>query len=310
MRWDEQGWDAYGPSSLQDIRAGIDAKGKITAFETNRWSFPGAGLAKLRETTEEQLGMTLTNAQIQGAIANASIETTYYTIANQRAISKAIPYNLGGYLKQAPIRENATAVFGIETMMDELAYAAGMDPIEFRLQNMTQAANGRDMDPLVAIKQVANWDEPPVGVEARERERRPRPRRRGDRQDRRRRRRDRGQQEDRQDHRRRTCIGVQDVGLAISPGLVQNQMTGSLVQTVSRALLEGMTLQQEPRDGARLRDVPDPAVQGRAEGDDGRAAAHRPDLVRRGRAARARDATGARQRVLRRDRRADPPATR
>ena len=30
--------------------------------------------------------------------------------------------------------------------------------------------------------------------------------------------------------------GVQDVGLAISPGLVENQMSGSLVQTVSRSM--------------------------------------------------------------------------
>jgi CO/xanthine dehydrogenase Mo-binding subunit len=240
MRWDEHGWDAYGPSSLEDIRAGIDAKGKITAFETSRWSFPGAALAKLRETTEEQLGMTLTNAQIQGAIGGASIETSYYTIQNQRAISKAIPYNLGGYLKQAPIRETATAVFGVETMIDELAYAANMDPIEFRLQNMTQAANGRDMDPLVAIKQVANWETRPSASKL---------------------------ESGNVVHGRGVACtgktgavvadievnkktgkitvqhmyGVQDVGLAISPGLVQNQMTGSLVQTVSRALLEGMT---------------------------------------------------------------------
>ena len=34
--------------------------------------------------------------------------------------------------------------------------------------------------------------------------------------------------------------GVQDVGLAISPGLVENQMTGSLIQTASRALHEGI----------------------------------------------------------------------
>src|SRR5262249_30980943 len=161
MRWDEHGWDAYGPSSMEDIRAGIDAKGKITAFETNRWAFPGAALAKLRETTEEQLGMTLTNVQIQGAIGNASIETSYYSIGNQRSISKAIPYNLGGYLKQAPIRETATAVYAVETMIDELAYAANMDPIEFRLLNMSAPANSRDMDPLVAIKQVASWDTRP-----------------------------------------------------------------------------------------------------------------------------------------------------
>ena len=36
--------------------------------------------------------------------------------------------------------------------------------------------------------------------------------------------------------------GVQDVGLAISPGLVENQMIGSLIQTASRAVHEGIRL--------------------------------------------------------------------
>src|SRR4029077_13777544 len=63
MRWDEMGWDAFGPSAMQDIRAGVDATGKIVGFETTRFNFPGAGLAKLRETTEESLGAQLTAAQ-------------------------------------------------------------------------------------------------------------------------------------------------------------------------------------------------------------------------------------------------------
>jgi CO/xanthine dehydrogenase Mo-binding subunit len=239
MRWDELGWDAFGPSAMQDIRAGIDSNGKITGFETTRFNFPGAGLAKLRETTEESLGAQLTPAQIAGTISNASIETTYYSIANQRAYGKAIPYLMGGYLKQAPIRETATAVFGIESMMDELAYAAGMDPIEFRLQNMTAAANQRDMDPLIAIKQVANWETRPSasklqkgnivtgrGVAATGKT---------------------GAVVAEVEVNKKTgkirvthMFGVQDVGLAISPGLVMNQMSGSLVQTTSRSF-EGMS---------------------------------------------------------------------
>jgi len=234
MRWDEQGWDAYGPSSLEDIRAGIDANGKITAFETTRWSFPGAGLAKIRETTEEQLGATLTPAQILGTISGASLEASFYSIPNQRGVGKAIPY-LNGYLKQAPIRETATAVFAVETMIDELAYAAGMDPIDFRIQNMSAATNSRDMDPLTAIKSVANWETRRSasklqsgdivtgrGVAATGKT---------------------GAVVAEIEVNKKTgkivakhMYGVQDVGLAISPGLVQNQMSGSLVQTVSRSM--------------------------------------------------------------------------
>ena len=33
MRWDEHGWDNYGPAQLTDIRGGVDANGNIVAFE-------------------------------------------------------------------------------------------------------------------------------------------------------------------------------------------------------------------------------------------------------------------------------------
>jgi CO/xanthine dehydrogenase Mo-binding subunit len=240
MRWDEQGWDAYGPSSLQDIRAAIDAKGKITAFETTRWAFPSAGLAKIRETTEETLGMAITPAQIATTIGGASLEASFYAIPNQRGVSKAVPYLGGGYLKQAPIRETATALYAVEIMIDELAYAAGMDPIEFRLQNMSAATNSRDMDPLVAVRDIAKWESRPAasklesgtvvhgrGVASTGKT---------------------GAVVAEIEVNRKTgkivvkhMFGAQDVGLAISPGLVQNQMSGSLTQTASRALLEGVT---------------------------------------------------------------------
>ena len=37
MRWDELGWDNYGPAHLADVRAGVDADGRITAFEYHGW---------------------------------------------------------------------------------------------------------------------------------------------------------------------------------------------------------------------------------------------------------------------------------
>ena len=33
MRWDEIGWDNTSPGSLMDVRAGIDAKGNLVAFD-------------------------------------------------------------------------------------------------------------------------------------------------------------------------------------------------------------------------------------------------------------------------------------
>ena len=40
MRWDEHGWDNYGPAQMTDIRAGVDAKGNLTAFEFTDFGIP------------------------------------------------------------------------------------------------------------------------------------------------------------------------------------------------------------------------------------------------------------------------------
>ena len=42
MRWDEHGWDNYGPAIMADVRAGADANGKIVAYE-----FTGFGMASI-----------------------------------------------------------------------------------------------------------------------------------------------------------------------------------------------------------------------------------------------------------------------
>ena len=40
MRWDEHGWDNYGPAQMVDIRAGVDANGNLTAFEFTDFGIP------------------------------------------------------------------------------------------------------------------------------------------------------------------------------------------------------------------------------------------------------------------------------
>src|SRR2546422_356837 len=45
MRHDEHGWDPKGPQQLLDVRAGLDAAGRIVAWETEMWvpnAAPGA----------------------------------------------------------------------------------------------------------------------------------------------------------------------------------------------------------------------------------------------------------------------------
>jgi CO/xanthine dehydrogenase Mo-binding subunit len=239
MRWDEQGWDAYGPTTLEDVQAGIDSTGKIVVYENTRWNLPTAGVAKLRETTEELIGMPLTAAQAQAQVPTAALEPGVYAIPNQRNTSQGVPYMNGGYLKQAPIRQDVTARFATEQMIDELAFAAGMDPIDFRILNMSAATNSRDINALLMAKQISGWQSAQAasklstanvvtgrGVAATGAT---------------------GAVVAEISVNKTTgrivathMYGAQDVGLAINPGLVENQMSGSLTQTSGRTIHEGV----------------------------------------------------------------------
>jgi len=52
MRWDQTGWDSYGPSHMYDVTMGADANGKIVAADWTSYGQPSGGM----DTTKELLG--------------------------------------------------------------------------------------------------------------------------------------------------------------------------------------------------------------------------------------------------------------
>jgi CO/xanthine dehydrogenase Mo-binding subunit len=152
MRWDDNGWDNYGPAELNDVRGAIDAKGIITAIDYTGWAFAGTNA---QETTSEQtrLGPLKTG----NGTANTSITNgKQYNIANRRVTSKSMPLSSSPILKTAPLRApgDLQACFAFEQLVDELAYAASMDPVAFRLAQMNDP---RWVSVLNAATQAAGW---------------------------------------------------------------------------------------------------------------------------------------------------------
>ncbi len=232
MRWDEHGWDNYGPAQLTDITAGIDDKGNITAFS---YASTQPGWMST-ETAEEQNGAVVPNATGNADLDNSGAQ---YALANRRVISRSLPNVNGGVPKVVWMRAPGApqALHATEQMIDELAHAAGMDPIAFRKQNID---NYRWLGVLDEVARISNW-QPRVANSVS------------------------------QTGNIRTGRGVaiggfastyaavvaeievnmktgkirathmyaaQDQGLAISPSLIEQQMEGCLVQGTSRALLE------------------------------------------------------------------------
>jgi nicotinate dehydrogenase subunit B len=135
MRQDEHGWDPKGPAQLHELRGAIDANGNISAWETQMWvpDGPQGGRALLGP---DSAAMPQTHGQGAGAMT-LNLDPPY-AVPNLRIVSH--------HLKETPLRlSNLRApgkianVFAVESFADELAAAAGMDPVAFRLRGLTDA---------------------------------------------------------------------------------------------------------------------------------------------------------------------------
>jgi CO/xanthine dehydrogenase Mo-binding subunit len=246
MRWDEHGWNAYGPAHLMDLRGGIDSSGKIVAYDYTVLAQPSTAL----DLTQELL-RTLTYGQSvvqpSGSIyptpgttsPNPANTAPMYDIPHKRLTGKTLPL-FEGYFANGPLRDPAgpQTSFASEQLIDELAYAANMDPLAFRRLNV---GDDRWLGVLNAAAQAARWKPRVAGSEKQS----------GNVVS------GRGFAFGRHGSagmaaavveitvvRKTGAIAVEhvynalDAGLAIGLELVENQMTGASVQGVSRALLE------------------------------------------------------------------------
>jgi CO/xanthine dehydrogenase Mo-binding subunit len=232
MRWDEHGWENYGPAQLTDIRAGVDGKGKIVAYDYSVYAIPYFSMESTQELTGSPIPKPGTGRP------DTSNTGSQYAIKNRRVTGKSLPL-LEGYLKsihlRAPLAPQST--FASEQMIDELAHAAGMDPVEFRRQNI---ADERWLGVLEAVAALAKWQPKTAASElsgssvvhgrgiaiagyARSYA---------------------GVVADVEVNKKtgkivaRHMYASQDAGLVVNPAFVENQMEGNLVQATSRALIE------------------------------------------------------------------------
>ena len=133
MRWDEQGWNKYGPAIMHDMRAGVDANGNIVAYEAVAFAQAGAGDSAVRQL----LGNVPSAPGAAGT--NAENLAPMYKVAQtgMRLISKTQTQTMGMF-QNGPLRapSGPQTNFASEQIIDMLAEAAGMDPWKFRIQNL------------------------------------------------------------------------------------------------------------------------------------------------------------------------------
>jgi CO/xanthine dehydrogenase Mo-binding subunit len=155
MRWDELGWNQSAPGALFDIRAGVDAGGKLVAFDATQFYPRYRGEAN--QTNAELAGRTPGPESSTGVLWTSA--APMYEIPNDRFLWKQIPLR-GNWFKADWMRAGSAphATFVTEQVMDDLARAVRMDPATFRRQNVT---SGPMKQPLLAVldavTRAANW---------------------------------------------------------------------------------------------------------------------------------------------------------
>jgi nicotinate dehydrogenase subunit B len=149
MREQEHAWEPFGPAMVTKLKASLDRSGAISNWNFEVWSNthsmrPGGAGSMLAGQHMAQAFAVPAPGPIPlpegGGDRNA---IPIYNFPNARVVHHFIP--------DMPLRISALRslgayhnVFSIESFMDELAVAAGADPVEFRLKHLDDA-RGRDV---------------------------------------------------------------------------------------------------------------------------------------------------------------------
>ncbi|WP_406853666.1 molybdopterin cofactor-binding domain-containing protein [Alsobacter sp. KACC 23698] len=162
MREDEHRFEPYGPVMMSRASAALDASGAIVDWRyevrsnTHSTRPPGAGQLLSAQLLEKPFAPAAPKPLPQPEGGGDRNAIPLYDLPSQRILHRFVP--------EMPLRVSAMRglgaylnVFAIESFMDELAAAAGADPVAFRLKHLKDA-RARDVIALAADK--AGWSKP------------------------------------------------------------------------------------------------------------------------------------------------------
>jgi nicotinate dehydrogenase subunit B len=156
-RADEHGWEPKGPPTLIDLRASMDG-GNVTAWESE-FFIPQqtAGGFHVPLVAATLSGMPVDNHIAPGnTFQNSAIGYKFPNIKTVCHRLETTPFRPSWI--RTPGRMQNT--YANECFIDELAAAAGMDPLEFRLKYL-DPADKRGLEVLSRLAALAKWEKRP-----------------------------------------------------------------------------------------------------------------------------------------------------
>ncbi len=149
MREQEHSWEPYGPAMVTKLKASLDANGSIADWNFEVWSNThsmrpgGAGCMLAAQHMDQPFAVPPAKPLPLPEGGGDRNAIPIYKFPNAHIVHHFLP--------DMPLRVSAMRglgayhnVFSLESFMDELALAAGADPVEFRLKHL-EDPRGRDV---------------------------------------------------------------------------------------------------------------------------------------------------------------------
>jgi len=155
-REDEHGWDPKSPPTVVDLEAGIDAAGKVVAWKSTF-------IISMQNGTLDEFPLL---AAVHSGVAKKGTYTG--NIAHNSDVEYGFPNTLtsvdrvgNAFLRTSHLRTPGRMQnnYANESFLDEVAAAAGQDPVQFRLQYLSDE---RSRAVVQAAARLAGWQTRPA----------------------------------------------------------------------------------------------------------------------------------------------------
>jgi CO/xanthine dehydrogenase Mo-binding subunit len=170
MRHEETAWDTKGPAYTFKLRGGLDAEGKIVALEYDARAVDHNHIG-YNEPDTVLIAQLMGKRPAQPAKGGAETPSVLYSIPNRRMAAQVVSLPL---VWETPLRtgnlrdpNGPQVTFAFESFIDELAAAAKVDPVAFRLDLINAAPEdaifrrARSLAVIGAAIKTYGWDARP-----------------------------------------------------------------------------------------------------------------------------------------------------
>jgi len=237
-REDTTQFSPHRPMTFSQLKGGFSDDGNLISFQHK----------VISPSYLEAQNQSYDKTKVDGIMAEGIGEQAY-EIQNIKTAYVRADY----HVPVAPWRSvtSSTLAFAHECFIDELAYKASKDPLNFRLELLTKPSDAKRV--LQKLKEVSNWDKPmPKGkgrgvahweffagqcaqvVEVTQNE-------------------DRSIKVDR-------VVAVIDLGEVVNPDTVKAQVEGSIIMALGAATQQGITFKEGKIEQSNFHDTPIPRI--------------------------------------------------